>query len=427
MFKFIHAADIHLDSAREGVQRDLEGPVVEIQQAPRRAFENLVSLAIDEEVAFVLIAGDLYDGNWPDFHTGLFFLEQAAKLNRAGIRIFLVAGNHDAANVMTRTLMLPSGDKIKMFDAKSPETVVLEDLQIAIHGQSFRNRAVTDDLAQGFPAGKTGMFNIGLLHTSATFAAGEHDCYAPCSIETMLSKRYDYWALGHIHKRQDLRRSKDEPPMMFPGNLQGRHIRETGPKGCVLVTVEDSHNTDVQFRPLDVLRWQRSRVNVEGIETPQEIVQSVADHLSRLLEESDNRPLAVRVELEGACPAHRQLVAEPNRWDAEIQAATLQLGTDRVWIERVVRSTSPPVTDTEQEASEGPVAELCEFIQEMRDDEESLEMLVEALQPLRSKLPTELTEGERSLELDDSRRLQALLDDAQQLLIERIHGRGDQL
>ncbi len=427
MFKFIHAADIHLDSAREGVQRDFEGPVTEIQQAPRRAFENLVRLAIDEEVAFVVIAGDLYDGNWPDFHTGLFFLEQAARLNRAGIRVFFVAGNHDAANVMTRTLMLPGGDMIKMFDATSPETVVLEDLQVAIHGQSFRNRAVTDDLAQRLPPATNGMFNIGLLHTSATFAAGEHDCYAPCSIETMLSKGYDYWALGHIHKRQDLRRSDDEPPMMFPGNLQGRHIRETGPKGCLLVTVDESHKVDVQFCPVDVLRWQRSRVNVEGIETPQEIIQSVTEHLTELLGESEHRCLAVRVELEGACPAHRQLVAEPNRWNAEIQAAALQLGSDRVWIERVVRNTSRPVTGSEQESLEGPVAELCEFIQEMRDDEKSLEMLAEVLQPLRSKLPTELTEGELSLGLDDPRCLQELLDDAQQVLIERIHGRGDQL
>jgi DNA repair exonuclease SbcCD nuclease subunit len=323
--------------------------------------------------------------------------------------------------------MLPGGDKVKMFDAKSPETVLLEDLGVAIHGQSFPNRAVTVDLAQNFPAATSGMFNIGLLHTSAVFAAGEHDCYAPCSIETMLSKGYDYWALGHIHKRQDVRRSDDQPPMMFPGNLQGRHIRETGPKGCMLVIVDESHKMDVQFSPVDVLRWRRARVNVAGIETPQEIVQSVTEHLSELLGESENHPLAVRVELEGACPAHRQLVAEPNRWNAEIQAATLLLGNDRVWIERVVRNTSRPVTDAERESSEGPLTELCEFIQEMRDDEESLKRLVEVLQPFRSKLPTELTEGELSLELGDSRRLQALLDDAQQVLIERVHGRGDQL
>ena len=177
--------------------------------------ENLVRLAIEEDVAFAIIAGDLYDGNWHDFHTGLFFLEQVAKLNAAGIRVFLIAGNHDAANVMTKTLLLPSADKIKMFDSRAPETVILDDLQVALHGQSFERRAVEEDLARGYPAAIRGLLNIGLLHTSATYAAGEHDRYAPCTIETLVSRGYQYWALGHIHKRQNLCRGPDEPPSCF--------------------------------------------------------------------------------------------------------------------------------------------------------------------------------------------------------------------
>jgi DNA repair exonuclease SbcCD nuclease subunit len=425
MFKFIHAADIHLDSAREGVHREMNSPAMEIQHAPRRAFQNLVRLAIEERVAFVLIAGDLYDGNWPDFHTGLFFLEQAAKLNDAGIRIFLIAGNHDAANHMTRTLMLPAGDRVKMFDARSPETLVLDDLRVALHGQSFLNRAVISDLAQGFPAAMSGWFNIGLLHTCATYAGGEHDRYAPCSVETLLSKRYDYWALGHIHKRQDLRRSEDEPPIMFPGNLQGRTVRETGAKGCVLVTVDDDHGVDVQFRAVDVLRWEVCRVDVQMAKQPDDVVQNVAQSLAGLIDASDNRPLAVRIELEGACPAHRQLVAEPNRWSAEIQAAALHLGSDRLWIERVVRKTSMPSSKGPAADIEGPVGELCEFIAEMQSDKQSLEMLSETLRPLLSRLPAELTEGPTSLGLDSEERLRELLDDARQLLIQRIHVAGE--
>lgn len=420
MFKFLHAADIHLDSAREGVQREMENPALEIQHAPRRALENLVRLAVDEQVAFVVIAGDLYDGNWHDFHTGLFFLEQVAKLNAAGIRIFLIAGNHDAANVMTKTLLLPSADKIKMFAARSPETVILEDLQVALHGQSFERRAIEEDLARGYPAAIRGLLNIGLLHTSATYAAGEHDRYAPCAIETLVDKGYQYWALGHIHKRQDLRRSPDEPPIMFPGNLQGRHVRETGAKGCLLVTVDDAHRMAVDFRPLDVLRWEICRVPLDRAVSGEDAVQCVMHELGRLLDANDGRPLAVRVELTGASAAHRALVSQPERWQAEIQSAAIQLGSDRVWIERIARRTSMPDGGRDAVLAAGPIGELCEFIGELPSDEAALRALGAELDPLLAKLPAELTEGAESLRFDDPARLRQLLEDATQLLVQRI-------
>jgi DNA repair exonuclease SbcCD nuclease subunit len=212
---------------------------------------------------------------------------------------------------------------------------------------------------------------------------------------------------------------------MFPGNLQGRTVRETGPKGCVLVTVDDDHGVDVQFRAVDVLRWEVCRVDVRKAKQPDDVVQNVGQSLAGLIDASDNRPLAVRIELEGACPAHRQLVAEPNRWSAEIQAAALHLGSDRLWIERVVRKTSMPSSKDSLADIEGPVGELCEFIAEMQSEKQSLEMLSEALRPLLSKLPAELTEGPSSLGLDSEECLRELLDDARQLLIQRIHVAGE--
>ena len=424
MFKFIHAADIHLDSARHGVRREQDAPALELRQAPRRAFQNLIQLAIQEDVAFVLLAGDLYDGDWPDFHTGLFFLEQAARLNKHGIRVFMIAGNHDAANVMTRSLPLPADGSITMFDADRPQTEKLDDLRVAIHGQSFANRAVTEDLAEGYPIAAPGMFNIGLLHTSATFGAGEHDCYASCSLDTLLSKNYDYWALGHIHIRQDLRRGDAEPPIVFPGNLQGRHVRETGPKGCMLVTVEDDHSLQSQFVAVDVLRWERCPVELTGARQLDEVVRRVTDSLSQLNAASDNRPLAVRIELEGACEVHRQLVSEPSRCLAEIQAAALTWGPDKIWIERVVRHTTVPATD-QATSLDGPVGELSEFIDTLKNDDQACKELLEELQPLRAKLPAELTEGTGSLRLEQPERLRELLDDARELLMQRIQGSED--
>ena len=223
--KFIHAADIHLDSPLRGLERYEGAPVDEIRQATRRALENLVSLAVESEVDFVLLVGDLYDGDWRDHNTGLFFAKQMSEFRKAGIKVFLIAGNHDAQNVMTKSLRLP--DNVHQLNTSKPETVRLEELGVAIHGQGFRTKAVTKNLAMDYPAAIPHVFNIGLLHTSVTGREG-HDNYAPCTPTNLVDLNYDYWALGHVHTRECL---SEDPPIHFPGNVQGRHIREAGPKG----------------------------------------------------------------------------------------------------------------------------------------------------------------------------------------------------
>src|SRR5690554_5608822 len=202
-FRFIHAADIHLDSALHGLERYEGAPVEEIRSATRRAFDNLVELAIDEQVAFVLLAGDLYDGDWKDYNTGLYFSERMGRLREAGIRVFMIAGNHDAASQITKHLRLP--DNVKAFSTHSPETAFVEELSVAIHGQGFVSRAVTDDLSQAYPPGDAQLFNIGLLHTCLDGKPG-HEPYAPCTVSGLRSKGYQYWALGHVHKREEVSR-----------------------------------------------------------------------------------------------------------------------------------------------------------------------------------------------------------------------------
>ena len=224
MFKFIHAADIHLDSPLRGLEQYEGAPVQEIRDAARRALANLVDLAIEQKVAFVLIAGDIYDGDWRDYNTGLYFVDQIRRLREANIRLYLISGNHDAANRMTRTLRMP--ENVTFFSADAPETALIPELDVAIHGQSFATAAVYEDLSEGYPAAKSGCINIGMLHTCASGREG-HDRYAPCSIEGLKAKGYDYWALGHVHIREIL---SEKPLIAFSGNMQGRHVRETGAK-----------------------------------------------------------------------------------------------------------------------------------------------------------------------------------------------------
>ncbi|HHD57358.1 MAG TPA: DNA repair exonuclease, partial [Desulfobulbaceae bacterium] len=225
MVTFLHAADIHLDSPLRNLATREGAPVELIRNATRRAFENLVQLAVDEKVDFLLLAGDLYDGAWRDFNTGLFFIEKMRRLKEAGIRVFLISGNHDAASRITRALRLP--DNVVHFSSRRARTIELEDLNVAIHGQSYAKRAVTADLAKDYPPPVQGMVNIGLLHTALAGRDG-HEPYAPCTPGELADKGYDYWALGHVHQREIV--DKD-PWIVFAGNLQGRHIRETGPRG----------------------------------------------------------------------------------------------------------------------------------------------------------------------------------------------------
>ncbi|MDH5298357.1 MAG: DNA repair exonuclease, partial [Desulfobulbaceae bacterium] len=332
--KFIHAADIHLDSPLLGLERYEGAPAEELRGASRQAFENLIRLAIDEGAAFVLIAGDLFDGDWRDYNTGLYFVRQMAELKKQGIAVFIVSGNHDAASQITRALSLP--DNVHFFGSRAPETVVVEGLGVAIHGQSYRTPELTDNLAMGYPDGVTGRFNIGLLHTAATGRPG-HASYAPCTLDHLLAKGYDYWALGHVHKREELNRA---PWVVYAGNTQGRHARETGAKGCTLVTVADGAATAVEHRDLDVVRWAQVQVECSDLDSPRAALTAAVEQLAEATAAAKGRLLATRVEFVGRSRAHSRLLREEEQWRNELRGMCLGSFGDRVWIEKILFRTA---------------------------------------------------------------------------------------
>jgi len=414
MFKFLHAADIHLDSPLKGLEQYDGAPVEEIRGATRRALENLVQLAIDEEVAFVLLAGDLYDGDWKDFKTGRFFVAQMARLRDAAIPVYLIAGNHDAANKMTKALRLP--ENVRMLGHAQPETVRLDDLDVAIHGQSYAKAKTTDNLSAGYPAPVPGAFNIGLLHTNAT-GTKDHDRYAPCTVEGLRAKEYRYWALGHVHKRDVL---CDDPPILYPGNLQGRHVRESGPKGCTLVTVGDDHRVRIEPRAVDVFRWETCRVDASRAETGDDLLELLRGQLEDLVAQADGRPLAVRVEVAGSSQVHETVASEPLRWENEIRAVGQDAGAGSVWIEKVRLRTSSWSAGESAQSIDGPIAELIGLVSEARSDPELLAWLGEQLTPLIDKLPPELRQVDEAIGLDQAGNLRETLDHVEQMLIRRL-------
>jgi DNA repair exonuclease SbcCD nuclease subunit len=408
MLKFLHAADVHLDSPLRGLERYEGAPAEEIRSATRRALENLVALAIEEEVAFVLLAGDLYDGDWKDYNTGLFFSAQMARLQEAGVRAFLIAGNHDAASQITKVLRPPAN--VKVFSTKRPETEILEDLGVAIHGQGFAQAAVSEDLAAGYPPPVPHLFNIGMLHTSLDGRPG-HANYAPCTVDGLRSRGYQYWALGHVHEREVV---AEEPWIVFPGNVQGRHARETGAKGAALVTVDDRQRVRLEHRDLDVFRWVVCTVDLTGANGG-EALDRIQGALEGALAAADGRPLAARVRLEGACPVHDDLNADPERWINEIRSLAAGFVDGGLWIENVqvrTRRAADLAADAWDEG-EDALGGLLRTIRALEADDSELARLAEGFSELERKLPPELFE-------EGGLRWRGLLDEAKDLLLARL-------
>ena len=383
MFKFLHAADLHLDSPLRGLETYPDAPVEQIRGATRRALENLVDLAIEEGVAFVLLAGDIYDGDWKDYNTGLFFSRCMGRLRDAGIGVFLISGNHDAASVVARNLSPP--DNVRVFSTRHAETHLLPDLSVAVHGQGYAVRDVREDLTRDYPEAKPGMFNIGLLHTALSGRPG-HESYAPTTLDHLRGKGYDYWALGHVHQHEVV---CDDPWVVFPGALQGRHVRETGAKGCTLVKVEEGRVASVEQRELNVLRWFENEVNLQGCDTPEDLLFRVRETFEKAREQGDGRPLAVRLTLSGSSAMHEHLHCEKTHWIEECR--NLAVGLGDVWLENVILRTRPERDPAAELESGSSLDELVQAI----DASELTPVFIEEISEiaeLRAKLPPELAD-----------------------------------
>ena len=386
-FSFIHAADIHLDSPLIGLSAYEGAPVDLLRDAPRAAFRNLIDEAIREQVNFMVIAGDLYDGNWPDFNTGLFFSQEMGRLKREGIPVFIVNGNHDAESKLTRQLELP--DNVTVFSSRAAETRQLSEIGVALHGQSFRDAKTEENLAINYPPPISDFFNIGILHTALEGHAA-HASYAPCSMSDLADKRYDYWALGHVHEYSILQTS---PLIAFPGNLQGRHIRETGPRGALLVAVENNIPS-IERLFVDTVRWRHLEINATQAQSLADVTRFTRDRLQSLLQdETDTLPMAIRVTIVGSTRVHGELFGLERQLRQEILAAANTLSDNRLWIEKVRLATTPEANHATIEARSDAIADLQAYLDEAGNDEALQENIVKALMELVGKAPLELIDA----------------------------------
>ena len=409
-FTFIHAADIHLDSPLKGLSRYEGAPVERLRSATRDAFKNLVDLAIEEQVQFIIIAGDLYDGDWKDYNTGLFFANEMARLKHHQIPVYMIKGNHDAASMITKEIKLP--DNVIIFSDKECTSILDEKLGVALHGQGFSTRAVKDNLAKNYPMKESGYFNIGILHTSAVGREG-HENYAPCTIEDMKGKGYDYWALGHIHKREFL--CESNPVILFPGNIQSRHSKETGTKGCTLIRVVDGQIEELTHVPLDVLRWEIIDVDVSELTSYEEFLQKIEQRLEENLDAADGRMLAVRIVVTGNTVLFHEFLKNKERVINDIRAAAFTVGQGQIWIEKLKNKTTAPIEAEPYSDDHNPVTSIFNWL-EVCEMEELLEEIKKEFSAISNALPTDLKKGENQVIPDTVSLLEEKLKDVKHLV-----------
>lgn len=378
-FKFLHGADLHLDSPLLGLATKSADYAERVHRASREAFEAMIAFAIAEECRFVLLAGDVFDGDLRNFETGLFFIEQMRRLEEAGVRVFMVLGNHDAENRFVRKLAL--SPNVHVFDSRRAETITIDDLGVAIHGRSFPQREVNENIARDYPAASAGAFNIGVLHTACQGSEDYHAPYAPCSIEQLVNHGYDYWALGHVHQRSVL---AEAPHIVYPGNLQGRSPRETGPKGATLVGVSDGRVTSLEHQDFDVVRWEALSVDVAGADTATNILEFVRAAVQSVYRTIGSRALALRLRITGETKLHSQLLLELPGLREDVIALLATIASD-IWLEKLRLDTAPP---PERASIDPSVAgRIAADVAGEDNDARIAELLDTCLADVRAKMP----------------------------------------
>ncbi|RUY92455.1 DNA repair exonuclease [Mesorhizobium sp. M7A.F.Ca.CA.001.12.2.1] len=397
-FRFVHTADIHLDSPlrslalRNGDLAELVG------DASRQAFVSIVDLCLAERVDALVIAGDLYDGDQTSMKTARFLASQMTRLHQAGIRVFKIRGNHDALSRISKQLVFP--ETVTIFGGR-PQSVLqtAAGLDVMFHGLSFASPKAPDSLLPKYSVPREGAINVGIMHTSLAGSPG-HDVYAPCNATDLHAHGFDYWALGHIHVRQV---HPGASTVVMPGIPQGRDINEAGEKSVTLVTIRDDRTVEIEERLTSIAQFERVNVDLTEMEEWSDVVGRVRSALERVRASVKSRHAVVRLDLTGASPLSWALIRDRDLLLAEAEQAAEQTGD--TWVEKLELKVSPSTSQTCEEAAD-PIFELA---QSMRADAGSDAFRAEA-RALVQKMVADLPPDGRDFAGKDEAELELFLD-----------------
>lgn len=403
-FRFVHTADIHLDSPLRSLSLRNPSLAELIGESTRRALVAIVDLCIAEQVDALIIAGDLYDGDQTSMKTARFLAAQMQRLAEAGIAVYTIRGNHDALSRITQELILPPSVKVYSDRAEAVE-VEKGGLGIAIHGLSFARPQAPESLLPKYRGPLPDRINIGIMHTSLAGAPG-HDVYAPCSLADLQASGFDYWALGHIHQRSQ---HAGRSAVVMPGMPQGRDINEAGPKSVSLVTVHDDRRITIEERFTGLAEFARVAVDLSATTTWFDAVEAIEKAVAGARGSATSDHLVARLSLGGTTPLSWRLRRDRDLLLAEAEQRAEGLG--RAWIEKIDIATEAPGEATGQPSAD-PLIELGAL---MRDDVSRRHALRDEIRQMVKDLRGELPPESRGLTGADEAEFEAYVD---RLLIE---------
>ncbi|MEP7216329.1 MAG: DNA repair exonuclease [Anaerolineaceae bacterium] len=414
-FRFVHAADLHLDSPFKGIQGAAPPNVHRrLLDATFDAYDAIIELCLSERVDALLVAGDVYDGADRSLKAQLRFIDGLKRLDAAGIRSFVCHGNHDPLDGWQANLRFP--DSCHQFGAEV-QAVELDPARpglATVYGVSYPRRDIRHSLVPGFGRVSGDTFSIGLLHANVG-ANPQHGSYSPCSVEDLRSTGIDYWALGHVHTRQVL--NQRAPVVVYPGNPQGRHPVETGERGVYLVEVGADREPRLSFRDVSAVRWVQVAVSIDQMSADQELIDAINLAVARVFE-AGGRDVVSRLAIRGRGPLYT--ATRKADFSATLQARINDdwaSGSPFGWCERVEIATKPAFDREEQRQAGDFVGDLLRLVDEIQADPAQLALLREELAPLYGHVRAKKYLGD---ELPNAEELRALLADAESACLEAL-------
>lgn len=411
-FSFVHAADLHLDSPFEGIRAADPSIADHLRDATFKSFEQIITLCIDKRVDFILIAGDVYDGADRSLRAQLKFRDGLARLAKERIQSFVVHGNHDPLSGWSAVLEWSEGVHIMGGDAVKAIPVNLNgEIICHVYGISYPAADVRRNLALEFQRTDDGPFAIGLLHCNVGSDTG-HEPYAPCSLDDLVKAGMDYWALGHVHNRNILR--EDSPMVIYPGNPQGRNIRETGPRGCYLVEVDEEGRPQASFIECDVVRWAKEAVDITALHDEESLIGHLDECVTAVRQGAPHLSSILQISLIGSGPLHHTL-KRPGVINDLLEHFQEDTTPPFARIERLVDDTRPSIDIEARSLDEDFVGNLLMLAKSIKSDPDRLEGLFEHLSPLYDS-----ARGRRILKRPDFATLHRWLDEAAMLCLEHL-------
>lgn len=381
---FIHTADLHLDTPFSGLSKWDEKRAATLKSANKNSFNNIINICISEKIDFLVVAGDVFDAAEKSLSAQLSFAKGLEMLATNGIRAYVSAGNHDPLTSWSPHIKLP--ENTVLFDSKKVEKHIYIDANgkpsAEILGISHDTQGVKENLMKLFPGSDSNIPVIAVLHGNLS-GQSEHEPYAPFQAEDMHISGIDYWALGHIHKRQVIR--SQYPAAVYPGNPQGRHFGETGEKGCYKVRITNGQPPELTFLPLATTEFIYKDIDISGIKDFNSLTGKLSEFLASLPEE---KTFVLRLTLSGRTALHSGLMQSVNLRDITEQLSESGVTGSRIYIDRLTANTSPHENLPEREKAGDFTGEVLKVFRKFEENPELIDQLEETFrQEIKSTLP----------------------------------------